>query len=57
VLFFSMATSFTKAALGADGLASNARMLVGSGHPADDGAYALELIRRDPRLQRALADG
>ncbi len=57
VLFFSMATSFTKAALGADGLASNARMLVGSGHPADHGAYALELIRRDPRLQRALAGG
>jgi L-erythro-3,5-diaminohexanoate dehydrogenase len=57
VLFFSMATSFTKAALGADGLASNARMLVGSGHAEDNGAYALELIRRDPRLQSALGPG
>jgi L-erythro-3,5-diaminohexanoate dehydrogenase len=57
VLFFSMATSFTKAALGADGLASNARMLVGSGHPSDNGAYALELLRRDRNLQRAIAEG
>ena len=57
VLFFSMATSFTKAALGADGLASNARMLVGSGHASDNGAYALELLRRDRDLQRAIAEG
>jgi L-erythro-3,5-diaminohexanoate dehydrogenase len=55
VLFFSMATSFTKAALGADGLASEARMIVGSGHAPDRGAYALELIRRDARLQHAIA--
>jgi L-erythro-3,5-diaminohexanoate dehydrogenase len=57
VLFFSMATSFTKAALGSDGLASSARMLIGSGYARDRGAYALELIRRDERLQRALASG
>jgi L-erythro-3,5-diaminohexanoate dehydrogenase len=57
VLFFSMATSFTKAALGADGLASDARMLVGSGHAPDHGAYALDLLRRDPDLQRAIAGG
>ncbi len=57
VLFFSMATSFTKAALGSDGLSSPARMLVGSGYAPDRGAYALELIGRDQRLQRAIADG
>jgi L-erythro-3,5-diaminohexanoate dehydrogenase len=55
VLFFSMATSFTKAALGADGLASAARMVIGSGYAPDRGAYALELIRRDEGLQRAMA--
>ncbi len=55
VLFFSMATSFTKAALGSDGLASSARMLVGSGYAPDRGAYALELLGRDQRLQRAIA--
>jgi L-erythro-3,5-diaminohexanoate dehydrogenase len=56
VLFFSMATSFTKAALGSDGLSSAARMLVGSGFAPDRGVYALELIGRDERLQRAIAD-
>ncbi|MGH2842236.1 MAG: L-erythro-3,5-diaminohexanoate dehydrogenase [Solirubrobacteraceae bacterium] len=55
VLFFSMATLFTKAALGAEDMASTARMLVGSGYAADRGRYALELIRRDPGLQRALS--
>ena len=55
VLFFSMATSFTKAALGSDGLSSPARMLIGSGYQPDRGAYALELIARDERLQRAIA--
>ncbi len=55
VLFFSMATSFTKAALGSDGLSSPARMVIGSGYQPDRGAYALELIARDERLQRAIA--
>lgn len=55
VLFFSMATSFTKAALGSDGLASSARMLIGSAYAPDQGIYALELVRRDERLQRALS--
>jgi L-erythro-3,5-diaminohexanoate dehydrogenase len=55
VLFFSMATSFTKAALGSEAMASKARMLLGSGYMPDRGAYALELIRRDERLQQALA--
>jgi L-erythro-3,5-diaminohexanoate dehydrogenase len=57
VLFFSMATSFTKAALGSDGLSSSATMLVGSGFAPDRGVYALELIGRDRRLADALADG
>ncbi len=55
VLFFSMATSFTKAALGSESMASTARMLVGSGYAPDRGAYALELVGRDQRLARALA--
>jgi L-erythro-3,5-diaminohexanoate dehydrogenase len=55
VLFFSMATSFTKAALGSEGMASTATMLVGSGYAPDRGAYALELILRDEGLKRAIA--
>jgi L-erythro-3,5-diaminohexanoate dehydrogenase len=55
VLFFSMATSFTKAALGSEGMASTARMLIGSGYMPDRGEYAMELLSRDERLQRVLA--
>ncbi|MGH2859170.1 MAG: L-erythro-3,5-diaminohexanoate dehydrogenase [Solirubrobacteraceae bacterium] len=54
VLFFSMATSFTKASLGADGISSSATMILGSGFAPDRGEYALELIGRDKRLQDAL---
>ncbi|GAC1581298.1 MAG: hypothetical protein NVS3B18_14870 [Candidatus Dormibacteria bacterium] len=55
VLFFSMATSFSQAALGSEGMASTARMLIPSGHVTDRGGYALELLARDERLQRAIA--
>jgi L-erythro-3,5-diaminohexanoate dehydrogenase len=55
VLFFSMATNFSTAALTADGMASNVRMLVGSGYTPDVGAYALDLVRRSPALREALA--
>jgi L-erythro-3,5-diaminohexanoate dehydrogenase len=51
VLFFSMATSFTTAALSADGMATNVRMLVGSGFTPDVGAYALDLVRRTEALR------
>ena len=54
VLFFSMATSFQAAALAADGIGTEARMLVGSGYAADRGAYALELVRGSEALRRAL---
>jgi L-erythro-3,5-diaminohexanoate dehydrogenase len=54
VLFFSMATAFTKAALGSEGMASSARMLIGSGYVPDRGEYALELLRRNDGLERAL---
>jgi L-erythro-3,5-diaminohexanoate dehydrogenase len=54
VLFFSMATNFSTAALTADGMTSNVRMLVGSGYTPDVGAYALDLVRRSPALREAL---
>jgi L-erythro-3,5-diaminohexanoate dehydrogenase len=54
VLFFSMATSFSAAALAADGVGSSVRMQVGSGYAPDHGAYALELVRRSRPLRRAL---
>jgi L-erythro-3,5-diaminohexanoate dehydrogenase len=54
ILFFSMATSFSTAALTADGMASSVRMLVGSGYTPDVGAYALDLVRRSGPLREAL---
>jgi L-erythro-3,5-diaminohexanoate dehydrogenase len=50
IVFFSMATSFTAAALGAEGVGSAARLLIGSGYAEDRGAYAFELARRHPSL-------
>jgi L-erythro-3,5-diaminohexanoate dehydrogenase len=54
ILFFSMATSFTTAALSADGMGHDVRMLIGSGYTPDVGAYALDLVRRSPALRSAL---
>jgi L-erythro-3,5-diaminohexanoate dehydrogenase len=45
VIFFSMATSFSAAALGAEGLAADVTMLVGNGYVPGHAAYALELLR------------
>ncbi|EAP99072.1 Zn-dependent alcohol dehydrogenase and related dehydrogenase protein [Janibacter sp. HTCC2649] len=45
VIFFSMATNFAAAALGAEGLAADVTMLVGNGYVPGHAAYALELIR------------
>jgi L-erythro-3,5-diaminohexanoate dehydrogenase len=57
VLFFSMATSFSSAALTADGMGHDVTMLVGSGYTPDKGQYALDLVRRTPALQRSITVG
>jgi L-erythro-3,5-diaminohexanoate dehydrogenase len=51
VLFFSMATSFTAAALGAEGIARDVRLYVGNGYAHGHAAHALELVRRTPALR------
>lgn len=51
VIFFSMATSFTAAALGAEGLAADVTMLVGNGYAPGHAAYALELLRTVPGVR------
>ena len=45
VIFFSMATSFTAAALGAEGLASDVTMLIGNGYTPGHAQYAFDLLR------------
>lgn len=54
VLFFSMATSFQTAALTADGIGLDIRMLIGSGYTPDRGSWSLDLVRRSEPLRRAL---
>ncbi|KRE52683.1 hypothetical protein [Phycicoccus sp. Soil748] len=56
IIFFSMATSFAAAALGAEGVAADVRMLVGNGYVPGHAAYALDLLRRDA-VVRGLFEG
>ena len=51
VIFFSMATSFAAAALGAEGLAADVTMLVGNGYVPGHADLALNLIRTTPALR------
>jgi L-erythro-3,5-diaminohexanoate dehydrogenase len=48
VIFFSMATSFSAAALGAEGAAADVTMLVGNGYVPGHAELALHLIRSEP---------
>ena len=51
VIFFSMATSFSAAALGAEGLAADVTMLVGNGYVPGHAAFALDLLRSQPGVR------
>ncbi|GAA3956840.1 L-erythro-3,5-diaminohexanoate dehydrogenase [Actinomadura viridis] len=51
VVFFSMATSFPAAALGAEGLAADVTMLVGNGYVPGHAELALDLIRGEPGVR------
>jgi L-erythro-3,5-diaminohexanoate dehydrogenase len=50
IVFFSMATSFQAAALGAEGLGKSCEMIVGNGYLPGHAELALDLVRRDPVL-------
>ncbi|HEX6486202.1 MAG TPA: L-erythro-3,5-diaminohexanoate dehydrogenase [Nocardioidaceae bacterium] len=52
VIFFSMATSFSAAALGAEGLAADVTMLVGNGYVPGHADYAMSLMRTHPGVRR-----
>ncbi|HEU0288703.1 MAG TPA: L-erythro-3,5-diaminohexanoate dehydrogenase, partial [Nocardioidaceae bacterium] len=52
VIFFSMATSFSAAALGAEGLAADVTMLVGNGYAPGHADAALSLLRDNPGVRR-----
>ena len=55
VVFFSMATSFSAAALGAEGLAADVEMLIGTGYTPGHAALALDLFRTEPGVRALFA--
>jgi L-erythro-3,5-diaminohexanoate dehydrogenase len=52
VIFFSMATSFTAAALGAEGVAADVTMLIGNGYVPGHARLALDLLRAEPGVRQ-----
>ncbi|MDB5026347.1 MAG: L-erythro-3,5-diaminohexanoate dehydrogenase [Candidatus Eremiobacteraeota bacterium] len=51
VYFFSMATSFTAAALGAEGVGKDVNMMVGNGYAKGHAAVALQTLRDHPAIK------
>jgi L-erythro-3,5-diaminohexanoate dehydrogenase len=51
VIFFSMATSFSTAALTAEGLAADVTMLIGNGYVPGHAELALNLVRTNPAVR------
>ncbi|NLC90110.1 MAG: L-erythro-3,5-diaminohexanoate dehydrogenase [Clostridiaceae bacterium] len=52
VYFFSMATSFTRAALGAEGIGKDLTMIVGNGYSKNHAEITLDILRRSDALRR-----
>ncbi|HHY15009.1 MAG TPA: L-erythro-3,5-diaminohexanoate dehydrogenase [Firmicutes bacterium] len=56
VYFFSMATSFTAAALGAEGVGKDVTMLIGNGYTHSHAAITLEVLRENAKLRQLFAE-
>ena len=52
VYFFSMATSFTKAALGAEGIGKDVTMIVGNGYTKDHADITLNVLRENEKIRK-----
>ncbi|GAC1659309.1 MAG: L-erythro-3,5-diaminohexanoate dehydrogenase [Candidatus Elarobacter sp.] len=52
VYFFSMATSFTAAALGAEGVGKDVNMMVGNGYTKGHASIALQTLRDHPAIKK-----
>ncbi len=53
-LFFGMATSFTRVALGAEGVGADVDLLIGNGYAHGHAEFALDLVRSAPAVQQLL---
>ncbi len=56
IYFFSMATSFTAAALGAEGVGRDVTMIIGNGYTRGHAEIALETLRESPKLRKIFED-
>ena len=56
VYFFSMATSFTKAALGAEGVGKDVTMIVGNGYTKGHADITLQILRESGPLRKLFAE-
>ena len=56
VYFFSMATNFTKAALGAEGVGKDVDMLIGNGYTKGHAEIALECLRSNEKIRNLFAE-
>ncbi len=52
VIFFSMATSFTASALGAEGVGKDVQMIVGNGYVPGHADLTLDLLRRSEKVRK-----
>ncbi len=52
VYFFSMATSFTKAALGAEGIGKDVTMIIGNGYTKNHAEITLNVLRENEKLRK-----
>ena len=56
IYFFSMSTSFTKAALGAEGVSRDVTMIVGNGYAPGHADATLALLRAEPTLKQIFVE-
>ena len=56
VYFFSMATSFTKAALGAEGVGKDVTMIIGNGYTKNHDQIALDVLRESKILRKIFVE-
>ncbi|MBQ0008201.1 MAG: L-erythro-3,5-diaminohexanoate dehydrogenase [bacterium] len=52
VYFFSMATSFTKASLGAEGIGADVNMIMGNGYTKGHAEFTLQELRESDKLRK-----
>ena len=50
-MFFAMSTSFTRAALGAEGVGKDVDLIIGNGYANGHAVHSLEMMRTMPKIR------